>query len=287
MSISLEKLKRLKQQAGVAATPTSAQDTRQQVARLRSLLRVRHAAQAPPRQADASQRGLPGEEIADGLRLLQTWLPWSPLPPQLDGGFAGDKALQGRAIDTGELMFFDTETTGLAGGTGTRAFMIGASDFHAGGLRVRQLLMTRMAAESDLLDTFASWLTTQTRLISYNGRCYDAPLLNTRYRLARKHSPLPALAHLDLLFPTRKRYRGVWENCRLATIERQALGILREDDLPGSEAPAAWLGYLRGGSSELLNRVIAHNLQDVVTLAHLLQHLARLGAPQPLACAGM
>ena len=82
------------------------------------------------------------------------------------------------------------------------------------------------------------------------------------------------LAHVDLLYPTRRLYRGVYENCRLATIERRVLGIVREDDLPGSEAPGAWLGYLRGGSAQLLRRVVQHNRQDVVTLATLALHLA-------------
>ena len=114
-------------------------------------------------------------------------------------------------------------------------------------------------------------------LSSYNGRCYDSPLLKTRYRLARMGDPISALDHVDLLFPTRRRYRGVWENCRLATIERELLKIVREDDLPGSEAPAAWLSFLRGGSSRNLCRVAAHNHQDVVTLARL---MARLVAAQ-------
>ena len=170
-------------------------------------------------------------------------------------------------------MFFDTETTGLAGGTGTRAFMIGAADLHGGGLRVRQLTITSTAAEPLMLDEFRKWLIPSTVLVSYNGKSYDSPLLKTRYRLMRQSEPLSALSHLDLLYATRRRYRGVFENCRLATIERQALGIVREDDLPGSEAPGAWLGYLRGGSAQLLRRVIEHNHQDVVTLACLARHL--------------
>ena len=162
----------------------------------------------------------------------------------------------------------------LSGGTGTRAFMVGASDFVPGGLRVRQLLITHLSAEPAMLRAFAGWLAEDTRLVSYNGRCYDAPLLATRYRLARQGTPLTGLEHLDLLFPTRRRYRGVWENCRLGTIERQVLGVVREDDLPGSEAPRAWLDYLRGGSARDLRRVADHNAQDLRSLAALCLHLA-------------
>ena len=94
-----------------------------------------------------------------------------------------------------------------------------------------------------------------------------------------------ALDHVDLLFPTRRRYRGTWENCRLATIERQQLRIAREDDLPGSEAPAAWLGYLRGGSARNLRRVGEHNHQDVVTLAQLFLRLGQAEAEERAALA--
>jgi hypothetical protein len=125
-----------------------------------------------------------------------------------------------------------------------------------------------------MLEAFRGWLSADTTLVSYNGKCYDAPLLATRYRLARMPNPLAGLAHVDLLYPTRRRYRGVYENCRLATIERQVLRVVREDDLPGSEAPAAWLSYLRGGSARDLRRVLAHNHQDVVTLSRLLRHLS-------------
>ncbi|MCX7034714.1 MAG: ribonuclease H-like domain-containing protein, partial [Arenimonas sp.] len=169
-----------------------------------------------------------------------------------------------------------TETTGLAGGTGTRAFMIGAADWCDGGLRLRQLTTTTMAAEADMLRTFADWLPAGTVLVSYNGKCYDSPLLNTRYRLARQPSPLTGLLHLDLLHPARRRWKGRWENCRLGTLERRVLDIVRDDDLPGSEAPRAWLDYLRGGSARDLRRVAEHNAQDLRSLAGLCLHLAAL-----------
>lgn len=86
---------------------------------------------------------------------------------------------------------------------------------------------------------------------------------------------LKGIDHLDLIYPTRRRYRGYWENCRLPMIERHSLGIMREDELPGSEAPDAWLGYLRGGSASALRGGFHHNHQDVVTLAKLLLNLQR------------
>lgn len=246
----------------------------------RSLPATATAARLPPPthlRVARGERGLPGEEIAPGLHLIQSHLPLRTPAQALALAFA---KRPDERLDPRRLMFFDTETTGLSGGTGTRAFMIGAADWHhdphhGDGLRIRQLMISTLAAEPAMLRAFAQWIAPDTVLSSYNGRCYDAPLLNTRYRLARIANPLSGLDHVDLLFPTRRLYRGVWENCRLATIERELLRIVREDDLPGSQAPAAWLHYLRGGSSALLCRVAAHNHQDVVTLAQLMVQLVQ------------
>ena len=270
MSVSLERLQALRRQSGVAKPSTvveRAEPLLDQVAKLRGLLRVKRA--LTPRIVQSTDRGIPGTEIAPGLWFREQVLPVeAPWPVSLDGAFA-----RRDPIPCADLLFFDTETTGLAGGTGTRAFMVGAADVTPVGLRVRQLTIATTAAEPAMLEIFSTWLSPTTILCSYNGRSYDAPLLKTRYRLMRQREPLSGLGHVDLLYPTRRRYRGVFENCRLATIERRVLGIVREDDLPGSEAPGAWLGYLRGGSSQLLKRVLAHNHQDVVTLARLALHL--------------
>ncbi|WP_162488663.1 ribonuclease H-like domain-containing protein [Pseudoxanthomonas suwonensis] len=123
--------------------------------------------------------------------------------------------------------------------------------------------------------TLASWARPGTVLRSYNGKCYDTPLLATRYQLARRIHLLADLRHVDLLFPARRRYRGVYENCRPATIERRMLQVVRDDDLLGSEASAVWLGYLRGDAG-LLRRVLTHNRQDVISLSWLLRHLSQL-----------
>jgi uncharacterized protein YprB with RNaseH-like and TPR domain len=213
----------------------------------------------------AMTRDVPGEEIAPGLRYLEYATVWPEPPEEFDLSFARLTTARRE-----HLLHFDTETTGLAGGTGTRAFMIGAADWHGGRLRVRQLYMTSMAAETAMLNVFASWVGAETVLVSYNGKSYDAPLLSTRYRLARLPNPLMGLTHVDLLHPMRRRFRHAWENCKMQTAERKLLRIVREDDLPGSEAPRAWLTYLRGGSSTDLIRVAEHNLQDVRSLSGLL-----------------
>lgn len=281
MTVTLAKLQQLKRQAGAAssaaavvqtpaaasvATPAQTASPASSIDQIRRLLRVR---ERPLARTLSTDRELPGEQLAPGLHYREALLPFDDAPEAFDGTFDRKDALP-----ASRLLCFDTETTGLAGGTGTRAFMIGAADWQGGMLRIRQLTIASTAAEPAMLEAFRGWLAPDTVLVSYNGKCYDAPLLATRYRLARMDNPLAGLAHVDLLYPTRRRYRGVYENCRLATIERRVLRIVREDDLPGSEAPAAWLAYLRGGSAHALRRVLQHNHQDVVSLARLLGHLS-------------
>lgn len=278
MSLTLARLQQLKRQAGAtAAAPARVVGAPARpvgspsLDELRGLLRLRGGA---PASAPSRDRELPGREIAPGLHLCEETLPDAGVPDAFDGGFD-----RGAPVPSRDLLFFDTETTGLAGGTGTRAFMVGAADWRDGRLRVRQLTIASTAAEAAMLDALAGWIGPRTILCSYNGKSYDAPLLATRYRLARRKHPLAGLRHIDLLHPTRRRYRGAFENCRLATIERRVLRVVREDDLPGAQAPAAWLGYLRGGGAGLLRRVQAHNRQDVISLALLLRHLAGDVAP--------
>lgn len=251
-----------------AAPGASRRNDAAQLTRLRNLINLRST--PAPLRACSIDRALPGEEIAAGLRYVEhcvradipDWLPLDAL------GFPSARSA--------DMLAFDTETTGLAGGTGTRAFMIGAADWHRGELRLRQLFITTLAAETRMLQEFSTWLDDDTVLVSYNGKSYDRPLLSTRLRLARLPDPLLNRTHIDLLHPMRRRYRGIWPNCKLATAERELLAVCREDDLPGAEAPAAWLTYLRGGSASKLRRVADHNAQDLRSLCGLLQWFSAL-----------
>ncbi|MGH8108099.1 MAG: ribonuclease H-like domain-containing protein [Arenimonas sp.] len=265
MSALLDQLRTLRKQAGVAAAPVERPVVPDD---LRKLLGMRMALQ---KRSYSHDRLLPGVEIAPGVLYLEKFFAFDNAPEVINAEFAR----MGR-IEHQHCLYFDTETTGLSGGTGTRAFMIGAADWLNGQLRVRQLYLTTMGGEAAMLREFATWLNADTVLVSYNGRCYDSPLLKTRYRLARLPDPISGLRHLDLLFPTRRFYRGVYENCKLSTIEHKVLGIVREDDLPGSEAPRAWRDYLRGESARDFRRVIQHNSQDMKSLHGLLMHLAEV-----------
>lgn len=261
MSTVAERLRRLQREVGVkAAAAAPAKTTVLRTDALRALLRVRERGRAAlPAPA--------GVEIAPGVRLVEHRYAY-PAAPRLALPLPDLPV-----VERERMLCFDTETTGLAGGVGTRAFMIGVASWRAQQLHVRQLYLTTIAGEAAMLATFADWLREETILASYNGKSYDAPLLKGRLRLNRVAHRLDRLPHVDWLHPARRAYRGVYENCRLATIEREALGIAREDDLPGSEAPAAWLAFLRGQSSRNLARVLEHNRQDVVTLMRLGDHL--------------
>jgi uncharacterized protein YprB with RNaseH-like and TPR domain len=268
MSEVRERLRTLQRQIGRGASANAAGDTVR--SDLRRLLDLRRRAATHKLAAPA------GTEIAEGLQLVEWRRPCeASRTVELPWGYASE-------VERERLVCFDTETTGLAGGVGTRAFMIGSAQWRGGELVVRQLYLTALGGEEEMLRSFAACLPADAIFVSYNGRSYDAPLLKGRYRLHRQEHPFAERGHVDLLYPVRRAYRGVWENCRLQTIERQLLGILREDDLPGREAPAAWLAYLRGQSSTNLGRVLDHNRQDVVTLAILFDRLAAaIRPPRP------
>jgi len=176
------------------------------------------------------------------------------------------------------LRLLDVETTGLAGGTGTLAFLVGVGRFELdGSLEVEQLVLSAPSEERRLLGRLAALLDGGTMLVTYNGRSFDAPLLRTRSILARRApGALATLPHLDLLPVARRLWRARAGDCRLITLEDRVLGRRRDEDLPGAFAPAAYASFLRTGDAGLLARIIQHNADDIFGMAALLAAALRL-----------
>ena len=164
--------------------------------------------------------------------------------------------------------FLDTETTGLAGGTGTYAFLVGVGAIDAAGFRLRQFFMRDYGEEASLLWRLSEHLAQFDVLITYNGKAYDQPLLETRYRMARgPRHPFERMQHLDLLFGARRLWKLRLESCRLVDLENQILGVERQGDLPGEMIPYCYFEYLRTAQAFKLVPIFHHNAIDILSLA--------------------
>jgi uncharacterized protein YprB with RNaseH-like and TPR domain len=163
--------------------------------------------------------------------------------------------------------FLDTETTGLAGGSGTYAFLVGIGSVEEDGFRVRQFFMRDYGEEASQLHAVAEYLQRFDVLITYNGKTYDQPLLETRFRMCRARHPFSRMEHLDLLFGARRLWKQRMENCRLSYLEQQVLGVERDGDVPGSLIPYIFFEYVRTGRALRLLPVFHHNVMDIVSLA--------------------
>jgi hypothetical protein len=173
------------------------------------------------------------------------------------------------------LVYLDTETTGLAGGTGTCAFLIGIGTVEGTQFVVRQFFLRDYPEEKGILHSLSEILNAFDGLVTYNGKTFDVPLLETRYALARLKSPFARLLHFDALHPSRRLWKLRLESCKLTDLENAVLGIGREGDVPGSEIPGIYFEYLRSGDARGLQPVFYHNALDILTLAALTVELAR------------
>ena len=172
------------------------------------------------------------------------------------------------------LLCLDTETTGLGSAAGTVAFLVGLGWWDGDRLRLLQLALPDHSEEGALLDALAAEAPRDGWLVTYNGRTFDWPLLETRYRMSRRQPPTFD-GHLDLLLLVRRLFRHRLPDARLQTVERHLLRRVRAPDIPSSEIPALYQAFLRGGPAGPIRVVARHNAEDVVTLGRLLAHLDR------------
>ncbi len=176
--------------------------------------------------------------------------------------------------DPEKWLFLDTETTGLSGGTGTYAFLVGLAWWDAGGLQVEQLFLRDFSEEFSMLHELSLRLAERPVLVTFNGKTFDWPLLQSRFTMTRK-IPMPRLAaHLDLLHPARALWKLRLGSVRLVELERhvldaERLGWHRDDDIASSFIPQYYFDYLRGGSPDRLVGVAKHNQMDLRGLAAL------------------
>jgi len=214
------------------------------------------------------------------------------LAPGSVGVLTGERELDG--FDLSRAVFLDTETTGLAGGTGTAAFLVGVGYLDGDRFRVRQYFMRDYPEEAALLRGLAEHLRGFKHLVTYNGRTFDVPLLEARYRLNREPYPLADWAHLDLLHPARRLWKERLDSCRLQFLESELLGVHRYGDVPGADIPRIYFDYVRsrGRDARALVAVLEHNRVDVLSLAALAVlacdwvHEARAEDPRDVYCLG-
>src|SRR5713101_1390383 len=176
--------------------------------------------------------------------------------------------------DPAKWLFLDTETTGLAGGTGTYAFLIGLAWWDAGGLQVEQFFMRDFAEEHSLLHELAARVADRPVLVTFNGKSFDWPLLENRFTMTRSIAVPRLAAHLDLLHPARALWKLRLGSVRLIELERHVLdaarlGWHRQDDVLAALIPQHYFDYLRGGPAEPLAAVVRHNQMDLRGLAAL------------------
>ena len=230
----------------------------------------RPAAAAPPTQTGA------GFSLTESFHPLSTRRGLAGLPtadPQPFALLHPDS--QDLIPPVRDWLFLDLETTGLAGGTGTYAFLVGLGRLTGDGFLLEQFFLRDLAAEAEMLAAIRPHLASAQALVTYNGKQFDAPLLDTRFRLSRMEAP-SSLLHLDLLYPARRLWRHRWDSLRLADLERNLLDFHRSDDIPGELIPSTYFDFLRRGEEGHLALVFRHNADDLLTLAAVAAHALKL-----------
>src|SRR4051812_23689036 len=189
-------------------------------------------------------------------------------------------------------VFIDLETTGLSGGAGTLAFLVGCGYFDLGAFQVRQFLLTSHAAERALLTAVAEFFDGADLIVTYNGKTFDVPVMETRWMFHRLRMPLSDVAHFDMLHPARRLWRsragagGDIEEagCRLSTLEHTLFEVARVGDVPGFEIPGRFFNFIRSGDPRPLEPVLEHNRLDLVSLAAVMARAVQLARDGHTSC---
>ncbi|MGH2593861.1 MAG: ribonuclease H-like domain-containing protein [Anaerolineae bacterium] len=215
------------------------------------------------------------------------------LSPAIAAQIGNDPALE--KIDLSRVVFLDTETTGLAGGAGTLAFLVGIGTFQPptsnlqlptsnsnsnSNFHLHQFFLRSPGEEPAMLHALADLLDSFDAVISFNGRGFDMPLLQSRFTLARMRPRILRAPHLDLLMPARRVWRGRLPSCALSSLERHVLSVQRDQaDVPGFLIPEMYLHYVRSGDASEMPRVMYHNAIDILSMVSLSTRLITLFAP--------
>jgi uncharacterized protein YprB with RNaseH-like and TPR domain len=253
-----------------------------------------HAAIQPPSVRPAFSDGLPPidvilrgdwhDTVHGPVFVRDEWFPLdhrhgaAPLSAALDAapGALAHLLASDRAPQPDRLAFFDIETTGLSGGTGTWVILAGLGSYEEGAFRMRQYFLADLAYERAMLAMLAADLSRFDGLVTYNGRSFDMPFVQTRMVLARVPYRYQEMPHFDLLHAVRRLYRHRLDGCRLAEAERHLLRIRRVDDVDGAMIPGLYFDYVRAGRAAPLRPVFRHNAEDVLSLVGVLAACARL-----------
>jgi uncharacterized protein YprB with RNaseH-like and TPR domain len=177
-------------------------------------------------------------------------------------------------LSSSDLFFFDTETTGLGGGTGTTIFLLGYARVFQDKVVVKQLFLPSPASEVALYHYFLTEVD-YTTLVTYNGKAFDWPQVKTRYTLIRDLLPkLPQFGHFDLLHASRRLWKSEYESLKLSIVEKEILQIHRDSDTPGFMAPMIYFHYLDDKNPEGVFGIMKHNETDILTLISLYVHIS-------------
>jgi uncharacterized protein YprB with RNaseH-like and TPR domain len=195
-----------------------------------------------------------------------------------------------RSVAPAQLLFIDLETTGIAGGAGTYAFLVGCGWFAGGTFRIRQFFLSSFTAERALLEAVGDLAADTGAVVSYNGKSFDLPLIETRFALHRLTSPFGEMPHIDMLHPARRMWRttdtsagDMSSSCRLSTLEQHLCGYVRDGDVAGFEIPARYFRYVHTADPRPLAAVLEHNRLDLISLALVTARAAQLLEDGPAA----